>query len=274
MRALSNHVENNLAAYLDGQLSPAEAERVASHLQTCAQCRQKREDVRFSAKVLGGLPRVAAPDSLWNEIEQRMAGARPESTRSWSPRLAWGLAAAMMLFAFVAFWQVRPQRPPSESALVQAPSTEFDLGAYLAPVKAAPIPASYQAITRAPDAFAPLGFDSQAVSPKVTQREPLAGFRLLTQRARRVGNGLVVQLVYGNGEEAFSVFVAPPGTKFCYGQEYAVDADVGGVQCSKVDCPLQQTYAFRAGESYCALVSKSLDEQRAAIVMQHFMSAL
>jgi hypothetical protein len=157
---------------------------------------------------------------------------------------------------------------------VQAPSTEFDLGAYLAPVKAASIPASYQAITRAPDSFAPLGLYSKAVSPEVMQREALAGFRLLTQRARRVGNGLVVQLVYGNGEEAFSVFVAPPGTKFCYGQENAVDADVGGVRCSKVDCPLQQTYAFRAGESYCALVSKSLDEQRAAVVMRHFMSAL
>ena len=83
----------------------------------------------------------------------------------------------------------------------------------------------------------------------------------------------MAQLVYGNGQEAFSVFVAPRKVTFGYGNEVPVDKILDGIVCQKVDCPKQQTYAFGDKEFSCVLVSKSFGAEQAAAVMRYFISA-
>ena len=66
--------------------------------------------------------------------------------------------------------------------------------------------------------------------------------------------------------------MAPRTVKFTFGDEYLIDATVGGIRCRKVDCPYQRTYEFKGANRF-VLVSKSLDEERSAAIMRYFLKA-
>lgn len=66
---LKEHVINKLSAYCNGELSKDEARQVSEHLLACARCRQEYDDIKLGAQLAARLPEVAAPVSLWNDIE-------------------------------------------------------------------------------------------------------------------------------------------------------------------------------------------------------------
>lgn len=61
-----NHkfTQENLSAYLDGELSERDAARVRAHLASCETCRQEMEALQLAIRTLSGLPRVSLPCSF------------------------------------------------------------------------------------------------------------------------------------------------------------------------------------------------------------------
>jgi anti-sigma factor RsiW len=86
-----------MQADLDGELSSAEAARVAAHLESCAPCAAAQTQLAaLSSALRAGAPRYSAPDQLRQSIGARMPGvkeaavARPAA--AW--RRAWGRQGA------------------------------------------------------------------------------------------------------------------------------------------------------------------------------------
>ena len=79
-----------LAAWHDGELSSAEAERIARHLETCRQCRAQIADLRVLSSLIANAEAAQrAPAQLHKEIRRR-------TQRSWRPAAIWsGLGGAL-----------------------------------------------------------------------------------------------------------------------------------------------------------------------------------
>lgn len=64
------HLSDTLAAYVDGQLPPAEASEARAHVAECARCRAAVDGHEFAAGMMRGLALVEAPASIWTSLEQ------------------------------------------------------------------------------------------------------------------------------------------------------------------------------------------------------------
>ncbi|MEX2534408.1 MAG: anti-sigma factor [Trueperaceae bacterium] len=90
-----------LTDYAHGALSAAETVRLEEHLSSCASCRGEVRDVREGfVELVEGLPRVQIPTGVWVKVLSRIRGQRVRAGR----RLAWGLAASLVLMAASGFW--------------------------------------------------------------------------------------------------------------------------------------------------------------------------
>jgi hypothetical protein len=124
----SQHVVKNLSAYCHGELGDEESRRVAEHLIGCPRCRREFEEVKLGVKLAEQLPRVSAPESLWNEIETELAKrSRPTKVRPKSSRpslvFAWQRVAAVCALLVLALaigiiWS-RTRQPNSDSSIVE-----------------------------------------------------------------------------------------------------------------------------------------------------------
>ena len=309
-RNWQGHVTDNLSAFADGVLPARQTERIAEHLKACESCRQELEEIRFGAALAKHLTLVPAPEGLWSSIEQRWAeraadGAAAAGWPGWpnwpnwpgwqgwltDRRFRWvsALASTALICAaaltYVAL-QHRLTPAPAASqaesqagsqAASQAASGRFELGPYLNSVAAAPAESTFRAISSAAPSFASV--DKQAALQVAgfgaadANLEPLPGYSLIAGRLAKVDGNPVAQLVFGDGEDGFCVFVASHRLKFLFGDNSCVDTKVHGIRCQKVKCVLQATYVFSQGALQCVLVSRSLGPERAADVMRYFMSA-
>jgi anti-sigma factor RsiW len=295
------HVGDDLSAFVDGILPAEQSVRISEHLQHCQSCRKEHDDVRFGAALATHLGGADAPEGLWNALERRWedhaaaTAKTPHGRRAIRrPAFAAGAAAVAVLAGLVVYLGpnrrlLRPSPPAGAAAPVsEAPAgsgsapaatarEQFDLDAYLRPVTAAPRDQSFRVISTALPRFTSVdrqeALRTAGLSVSATAMTPLPGYRLVTYRASRVDGERVVQLIYGNGKQGFSVFVAPRGVEFSFGRGSCVETHVGGIHCGKLDCPYQETYSFSEGPYRCVLVSKSLDAKQAVMVMNYFMSA-
>ena len=107
------HVAKLLSAYCDHALPAAEMQRVNNHLQSCANCRQAYEQIKFGMSLAQQIKTTAAPDSLWVAVMK----PAPASTNGFNFHIATAIAAVLVLgfvgwFGFLR-WQ-QPQIPPPE----------------------------------------------------------------------------------------------------------------------------------------------------------------
>ncbi len=136
------HVTKFLSAYAHGELPANETERVASHLGTCAPCREVFEEIKLGIRLAECLPSVSAPDSLWEGIETSLARQtasarrgrvaslpppRPRLSFNWPP-LATAASVACLVLAGLAVWlYVSSTRPAWEvERLAGTPSIDSD----------------------------------------------------------------------------------------------------------------------------------------------------
>lgn len=97
-----NHawISRQLSAYLDGELTAADAADVRAHLAACAICRADLEDLTRVKHLLGSLPERVPPERFWTVVRERAAARHrlwpAAPVRSIIRRPA-ALAAAMVL---------------------------------------------------------------------------------------------------------------------------------------------------------------------------------
>lgn len=103
-----HHLSTLLSAYVDGQLTSAETERVESHLLTCGECAQAVEEITQVRSALASQPIVDPSEKLLSQLTliEQVHGAgddRDEDERKrWPMRVAiaaFGLAASFALLA-------------------------------------------------------------------------------------------------------------------------------------------------------------------------------
>ena len=123
----SKHVTKELSAYCHGEVTSERSRQIAEHLIGCNRCRTRFEEIKLGVKLAEHLPERSAPDSLWLDLQSRMAretngnklGATkssPFTFKSWQPALAGALIALLLVAGFAAlrlysresrpFWQV------------------------------------------------------------------------------------------------------------------------------------------------------------------------
>jgi Putative zinc-finger/FecR protein len=104
----TRHVSQHLAAHLDAKLSPAQAERVESHLRKCPRCRAEREEIKRGIAEMNHLPLVEAPQAIWLSLEAALE-EKPRPAFPWRWAAA---AAAVLVLAGAAYWRfTRPIAP-------------------------------------------------------------------------------------------------------------------------------------------------------------------
>src|SRR5215475_16192632 len=121
-----HHVTKDFSAYVHGELSSEESRRFAEHIISCQRCRSKFEEIKLGIKFAEQLPRLTAPDHLWEEIENLRARQSVPVTQivaprrfisNWKPQLA-GIAAVLLMAIGVGIlwsYRTRPSTPVGPS---------------------------------------------------------------------------------------------------------------------------------------------------------------
>jgi anti-sigma factor RsiW len=87
---LHDRVRAALSAFLDGELTQAESQRVRIHLEDCPECRNELEEMRRLQRITAGLEFGGPPDGRMDELAERFSVRGPR-------RFAWFLLAAGLL---------------------------------------------------------------------------------------------------------------------------------------------------------------------------------
>lgn len=102
----TRHVSRNLAAYVDGGLSPVNARQTEIHLEQCASCQGECDQVRRGMAMVEHLSVIEAPEAIWFSIEAALQynQQREIHMAGW---WRWALAATFVLaLAGGAFWRL------------------------------------------------------------------------------------------------------------------------------------------------------------------------
>jgi|WetSurMetagenome_2_1015567.scaffolds.fasta_scaffold209193_2 hypothetical protein len=87
----------NLTAFLDAELSPAETAEVGGHLQTCASCADELQSLRKAAEYIESQIREIAPKlETWRLVQARIPTAQAPHPQFRFFSLRWHLAATML----------------------------------------------------------------------------------------------------------------------------------------------------------------------------------
>src|SRR5690349_11650602 len=109
-----SHVRASLSAYLDGELTGAQAVRLQRHLALCPACRHDWELLRRTVRLVGRMGRERCPVDLRSAVMQAVVrtprevrwGTRPLRAALWS-----GLATSMAVVAAVWFTHLSVTHP-------------------------------------------------------------------------------------------------------------------------------------------------------------------
>ena len=115
----SKHVTKDISAYCHGELSNEESKRFAEHIISCVKCRTKFEEVKLGIKLAEQLPKLAAPEHLWRDLEpllDRNSEVLDQADTSYPtqnrrPIFAYAAAAAAMLITGAVFLWFYSNRP-------------------------------------------------------------------------------------------------------------------------------------------------------------------
>lgn len=131
------HPEADLVPYLRGELSAEEGERLRTHLEACARC---REELVAAESVLHEVSRrieqIPVPDlSVYQrQLRRKLNARRAERVQRWRPGLAWpwlatataGVATAAIVLMFALATGPRP--PAVDQFEIEGALADADIG--------------------------------------------------------------------------------------------------------------------------------------------------
>lgn len=159
------HLTNEqLSAYLDGEVAFHESREIEGHLAACADCRDRFESMQRTVSGLWRLERVAPPPGLATRV-------RTEVASTLQPEPAFARGALSLLFGL-------PNRPALRTAAAVALPLVLSLFLFTngmeenAAIKASalPQPQPVEVVTVVPSADLPIGLPPETIS-KVAGRE-------------------------------------------------------------------------------------------------------
>lgn len=121
-------IETSLIAYLDSKAPPAERREVQAHLDACSACRTRAEEFRALWGVLDELPQVAPSPAFDAAVRARVAQEPRAGMWAWlvpSPRMAFALAAMLVLSVWLTSMPEQRQASPNELAVAHGSEAEF-----------------------------------------------------------------------------------------------------------------------------------------------------
>lgn len=119
-------IENELSAYIDGELTEAARAGVQAHLGACAHCQQRLAELRRLGEGMAQLPQLEPPPRFVTDVRRKIRGEGEE--KSWVDvvfRPMWLKlpveAVALLVLAVGIMFAVRPPaKPAKETALYTA----------------------------------------------------------------------------------------------------------------------------------------------------------
>jgi anti-sigma factor RsiW len=72
---MSNHVENRIQAWLDGELTASEAEAVENHCRICDSCGERWQEQLEIRSMLSAAPLEESVAPMWPVVEKRLQGS-------------------------------------------------------------------------------------------------------------------------------------------------------------------------------------------------------
>jgi hypothetical protein len=100
------NVRNNLSAFLQKELEPGATDSIQAHLDKCLSCRRELETIQDGIRMAERLPLVAAPQELWQSVEEqirkRQVPSQPQPKRNLIPAIA--LTCAIVILAGFLIW--------------------------------------------------------------------------------------------------------------------------------------------------------------------------
>jgi hypothetical protein len=68
----NKHITQELLPYCHGELDSERSRQIAEHLIGCQKCRREYEEIKLAVKLTEQLETVAAPATMWNDIEAQL----------------------------------------------------------------------------------------------------------------------------------------------------------------------------------------------------------
>ncbi len=110
-------IREELTAWLDRELSPADARRVERHVEGCAACRREADALARTYELLGRLPVPSVPAGFVQRFWKKARGKSVRRLLPWAIPLA--VAAAAAIVAVVVFVSA----PPGSSEPIASPDS-------------------------------------------------------------------------------------------------------------------------------------------------------
>jgi anti-sigma factor RsiW len=125
---VSQHVDDRVVAYLDGELSDTEAAAVATHAEACERCARSLREARAVMHVLESDESAQPLESMWPAVESRLRRRMPAFDLPFATATAAALTVGVMLGVLTFDERRQPVTPATDVATAtDAWSAESDV---------------------------------------------------------------------------------------------------------------------------------------------------